>query len=359
MKVYLVGGAVRDQQLGLGVKERDWVVVGSSMQEMLELGYQQVGKDFPVFLHPQTKEEYALARMERKSGRGYKGFVCEFSADVTLTEDLKRRDLTINAMALDMDTQTLTDPYGGQADCQNKILRHVSEAFREDPLRLLRLARFAARFPDFEIATETWQLAQEMVIAGELADLTSERVLAEVHKVLEKPTSAKFFEVLSALGADRYLWPFLDLNQVQKYLQCSHGVLSKGLKLVLVIYPQIEDFAERYPLTSEQIACGQLLKKHLDAWKDISQWQAEQWITFFYQIDAYRRSVRLEQLLSLLSVLGHCELSLLPLAQRLLASGQEIPANEVNPENKLQGSAYGQALRQCRIQRAQVCLKGL
>ena len=175
MQIYLVGGAVRDGLLKRPVKDRDWVVVGATPEQLLALGYEQVGADFPVFLHPKTREEYALARTERKSGQGYQGFECRFSPDVTLEQDLLRRDLTINAMAQD-EQGNIVDPYGGRADLEQKILRHVSPAFAEDPLRVLRVARFAARFAPlgFTIAPETLALMQHMVSAGELDHLVAE-----------------------------------------------------------------------------------------------------------------------------------------------------------------------------------------
>lgn len=185
MQTYLVGGAVRDTLLGLPTTDQDWVVVGTTPATMLDLGYEQIGSDFPVFLHPRTKQEYALARTERKSGHGYTGFTCYAAADVTLEQDLLRRDLTINAIAQDQHGQ-LIDPYGGQHDLEHKILRHVSPAFSEDPLRVLRIARFAARFAHlgFTIAAETMALMQEIVISGELANLTPERVWKEWQKSL-------------------------------------------------------------------------------------------------------------------------------------------------------------------------------
>ena len=177
MKTYLVGGAVRDQLLGLPVRERDWVVVGARPEELLSAGYQAVGKDFPVFLHPETKEEYALARTERKTGKGYHGFDCHFSTEVTLEEDLARRDLTINAIAQDQ-AGNLIDPYQGRVDLAKKTLRHVTEAFKEDPLRVLRVARFAARFTylGFSIAPETKALMQEIAASDGLHTLSRERV---------------------------------------------------------------------------------------------------------------------------------------------------------------------------------------
>lgn len=185
MKIYLVGGAVRDALLGLPIKDKDWVVVGATPQEMLDAGYQQVGRDFPVFLHPQTREEYALARTERKSGSGYTGFTCYAAADVTLEADLQRRDLTINAIARDDDGEII-DPYNGRDDLENRLLRHVSSAFSEDPLRVLRVARFAARYAHlgFRIADETMTLMRDMTAAGELEHLTPERVWKETEGAL-------------------------------------------------------------------------------------------------------------------------------------------------------------------------------
>lgn len=211
MKIYLVGGAVRDQLLHRPVAERDWVVVGATPEALLAQGYQQVGKDFPVFLHPQSREEYALARTERKSGRGYTGFVCDASPDVTLEEDLLRRDLTINAMALD-EQGALIDPYGGRRDLQDRLLRHVSDAFVEDPLRVLRVARFAARYAHlgFRVADETLALMRRMAAAGELADLTPERVWKETEKALGSDQPQVFFQLLRECGALAALFPEID-----------------------------------------------------------------------------------------------------------------------------------------------------
>ena len=198
MKIYLVGGAVRDELLGLPVKERDYVVVGATPEEMVKLGYKPVGKDFPVFLHPHTHEEYALARTERKSGRGYKGFTVYAAPEVTLEEDLKRRDLTINAMAKDEDG-ALIDPFGGRKDLDQRTLRHVSEAFAEDPVRILRLARFAARF-GFDVYPQTVQLMRSMVDSGEAQFLVPERVWQEFARGLAEPHPERMFEVLERCG---------------------------------------------------------------------------------------------------------------------------------------------------------------
>lgn len=211
MKTFLVGGAVRDALLRLPVKDRDWVVVGATPDAMLAEGYQQVGRDFPVFLHPRSREEYALARTERKSGNGYTGFVTQFAPDVTLEQDLQRRDLTINAIA-QSDSGELIDPYGGQRDLAKRQLRHVSAAFNEDPLRVLRVARFAARFAhlNFRIADETQALMREMAVSGELAHLTAERVWKETEKALLTRNPQVYFQVLRDCGALQVLFPEID-----------------------------------------------------------------------------------------------------------------------------------------------------
>ncbi|WP_444929501.1 multifunctional CCA addition/repair protein [Microbulbifer sp. SSSA002] len=211
MKIYLVGGAVRDKLLNRPVTERDWVVVGASAARMLDLGYSPVGKDFPVFLHPETGEEYALARTERKSGHGYGGFTVNADANITLEEDLLRRDLTINAIAEDTDGK-LIDPYGGQKDLASRLLRHVSPAFAEDPLRVLRVARFAARYHHlgFTVAPETMALMRQMVDAGELQYLVAERVWKEVSRAITEPDPDIFIRVLRQCGALSVLLPELE-----------------------------------------------------------------------------------------------------------------------------------------------------
>ncbi len=211
MKVYLVGGAVRDKLLGIPIQERDWVVVGAQSEDLLRKNYRQVGRDFPVFLHPETKEEYALARTERKSSPGYYGFECNFSDSVTLEEDLARRDLTINAMALD-EQKRLIDPYHGRRDLENKILRHVSPAFIEDPVRVLRVARFAARFYylGFRLANETRALMYAMVRNGELEHLVAERVWQEWHKSLSEKNPEQFIQILRSCDALRVILPELN-----------------------------------------------------------------------------------------------------------------------------------------------------
>ncbi len=236
MQVYLVGGAVRDKLLKRAVHERDWVVVGATPHEMLSQGYRQVGKDFPVFLHPESHEEYALARLERKTAPGYYGFEVQAAPDVTLEEDLLRRDLTINAIAEDHNGQ-LIDPFNGQQDIRDRVLRHVSPAFSEDPVRILRLARFAARFAHlgFSIADETMTLMREMVESGEVDALVAERVWAELDKALSEQTPSRFIEVLRECGALARLFPEIDhlfgVPQPPKY----HPEIDTGLHTMMVL----------------------------------------------------------------------------------------------------------------------------
>jgi tRNA nucleotidyltransferase (CCA-adding enzyme) len=236
MQVYLVGGAVRDALLGLDVRERDWVVVGGTREELLRLGYREVGRDFPVFLHPQSHEEYALARLERKIAPGYRGFAVEFGPEVTLEEDLARRDLTINAIARAPDG-SLVDPYGGQRDLESRVLRHVSDAFIEDPVRVLRVARFAARFAalGFRVAPDTMALMRNMVDRGEIDALVSERVWQETEKALREPTASTFFTVLRECGALKVVYPEIDaLFGVPQPAQW-HPEIDTGVHTLMVL----------------------------------------------------------------------------------------------------------------------------
>ena len=236
MEIYLVGGYVRDQLLGLETKDRDWVVVGSTADDMLKQNYRQVGKDFPVFLHPQTNEEYALARTERKTAAGYSGFSFHATADVTLEEDLIRRDLTINAIA-QSDNGDLIDPFNGQADIKAKILRHVSPAFVEDPVRILRLARFAARFANlgFTIADETQKLMMEMVNNGEVDALVPERVWQETMQALRENTPSRYFEVLRDCGALKRLFPEIDRLWGVPQPEKHHPEIDTGIHTMMVL----------------------------------------------------------------------------------------------------------------------------
>jgi tRNA nucleotidyltransferase (CCA-adding enzyme) len=246
MQIYMVGGAVRDALLGLPVQDRDWVVVGATPEQLTAQGFLPVGKDFPVFLHPQTREEYALARTERKTARGYRGFVVHAAPDVTLQQDLARRDLTINSIAaparkhwagavFEPDFEALIDPYGGQRDLRARVLRHVTEAFREDPVRILRLARFAARFADFSVAPETLALMQDMVASGEVDALVPERVWQELARGLMENKPSRMLQVLRDCGALQKLLPEVDrlwgVPQRAEY----HPEIDTGVHLTLVL----------------------------------------------------------------------------------------------------------------------------
>ena len=250
MKTYLVGGAVRDALMGLPVQDRDWVVVGATPQKMLDAGYTPVGKDFPVFLHPRTHEEYALARTERKTGVGYKGFEVHAAPHVTLEEDLARRDLTINSIAapalstasnadlalkVPLQVDLLIDPYGGQSDISARIFRHVTPAFREDPVRILRVARFAARFTDFTVAPETQELMTEMVTHGEVDHLVAERVWQELARGLMEKKPSRMLEVLRACGALQRLLPELDRLWGVPQSPEHHPEIDTGVHVMLVL----------------------------------------------------------------------------------------------------------------------------
>ena len=245
MKTYRVGGSVRDELLGLPVKDRDWVVVGATPEQMSAAGYLPVGKDFPVFLHPETREEYALARTERKTARGYKGFAIHTSPEVTLEEDLARRDLTINSIAVhgqwtlgggQFDAENgLIDPYGGRRDLRERVLRHVTDAFREDPVRILRVARFAARFADFRVAPETLQLMREMVEHGEADHLVAERVWQELSRGLMEDTPSRLFDVLAECGALKVLLPEVDRLWGVPQRADYHPEIDTGVHVLMVL----------------------------------------------------------------------------------------------------------------------------
>ncbi len=274
MQIYMVGGAVRDKLLGRPVNDRDWVVVGATPEQMLALGYLPVGRDFPVFLHPETREEYALARTERKSGRGYRGFVVHSAPDVTLEEDLSRRDLTINAIAKNIDgasAEGIFDPYSGAQDIEARVLRHVTDAFREDPVRILRVARFAARFTDFTVAPETMQLMREMVEHGEVDHLVPERVWQELARGLMEEKPSRMFEVLRDCGALAVLLPEVARLWGVPQRADYHPEVDTGVHLMMVL-----DMAARLqaPLTV-RFAClahdlgkgttpADMLPRHID-----------------------------------------------------------------------------------------------
>ena len=303
MEIYLVGGAVRDQLLGLAVQEKDWVVIGASPEEMLALGYQPVGKDFPVFLHPKTHEEYALARTERKSGKGYKGFTFHTDTSVTLEEDLVRRDLTINAIAQSNDG-ALVDPYNGQADIKNKILRHVSPAFQEDPVRILRLARFSSYFPDFSIDPATLTLANNMVNDGEVDALVPERVWQELAKTLRSQRPSQFFHTLNQCGALSVLFPALSIegSGIKTLSAIENSIGSPTIRLAIALHTLTETEAktliERYRIPNDYSQLCLLLIKHGSAYTTLNKATPDQWLNFLLVTDALRRPERFNDFIS-------------------------------------------------------------
>ncbi len=336
LKYYLVGGAVRDRLLDIAVKDRDYVVVGSTPKEMEQRGFMPVGDDFPVFLHPKTKQEYALARTERKSGRGYHGFTVDASPKVTLEEDLQRRDLTINAMAMDENSGELIDPWGGEQDLNNRTLRHVSQAFAEDPLRVLRVARFMARFAHlgFTVHPETIVLMQALVDDNELSELPAERIWQEIKKSLNEETPSAFFWTLRECGALQQLLPEIEAYFGVPQTRQWHPEIDTGVHALLAIdnaknlsnevayavmvhdlgkgitpehvlpshrgheasgVPLVRDVSRRLkvPKSYQQLAmlvCRLHLKCHT-----IEQLRAKTVDKLFQDLDAYRRPERVEQ----------------------------------------------------------------
>ena len=338
MKTFLVGGAVRDALLNLPVKDKDWVVVGATPEMMLAQGYQQVGRDFPVFLHPKSREEYALARTERKSGSGYTGFVTWSSPDVTLEQDLQRRDLTINAIARSTDGK-LIDPYHGQRDIEARLLRHVSPAFEEDPLRVLRVARFAARFAhlNFRVADETQALMRDMAQSGELAHLTPERVWKETEKALESMNPQVYFQVLRDCGALQILFPELDALFGVPAPAKWHPEIDTGVHTLMTLamaaalsdrvdvrfatlfhdvgkaltppekwpshhghgpagLPIVEQLCQRLRVPNAMRDLALLVTEFHDVVHTIERQSAESLIALFDRIDAWRKPQRVEQI---------------------------------------------------------------
>jgi tRNA nucleotidyltransferase (CCA-adding enzyme) len=306
MKVWRVGGSVRDELLGLPVHDRDWVVVGATPDEMLAAGFTPVGRDFPVFLHPTTREEHALARTERKSGPGYRGFAVHTAPDVTLEQDLARRDLTINAMARGEDG-TLVDPYGGARDLADGVLRHVSPAFAEDPVRILRLARFAARF-DFRVAPETAALMRAMVDAGEADHLVAERVWQEVSKGLMERRPSVLFATLADCGAlDRAL-PELavaarapDFGAALDRAAAAGATLPVRFALLARDATDLDTLCDRIRAPGDCRALAQLAHDHLAALRDAQEADADTLARRLAAIDAFRRPARASDLLDVLA----------------------------------------------------------
>jgi tRNA nucleotidyltransferase (CCA-adding enzyme) len=300
LKTYVVGGAVRDELLGLPVKDRDHVVVGSTPEEMAKLGFKPVGKDFPVFLHPQTHEEYALARTERKSGRGYKGFTVHASPEVTLEEDLKRRDLTINAIAK-ADDGLLIDPFGGEKDLKDGVLRHVSEAFAEDPVRILRVARFAARF-GFSIHPDTSKLIGEMVHSGEADYLVPERVWQEFAKGLMEDHPQRMFEVLEACGLRERLLPELETQP-----EVMSGPLAVRFALLCwaLAEDEVDTLCRRLRVPNEPREAALLASRNRERLEAVGTADPAELLELLKRTDAFRRPERFAELLETARLAAH------------------------------------------------------
>lgn len=306
MQIYLVGGAVRDQLLGMPIKERDWVVVGATPAEMIALGYRAVGKDFPVFLHPTTNEEYALARTERKVGKGYKGFTFHADPSVSLTEDLVRRDLTINAIAQDANGN-LIDPYNGKLDIEQQTLRHVSPAFSEDPVRILRLARFAAKFPDFTIHTNTLRLMQQMVENGEVDALVPERVWQELHKALHSKNPCLFFKTLEEGNALGTLFPEISStgDGMEALRQAIIAKKPPTVQLACLLHDvgekNVRKLVQRYRIPKQFSDIAILTSRYFSTYNTLTHAPAAL-LGFILNADAIRRPARFNLLLEALII---------------------------------------------------------
>lgn len=360
MKIYKVGGAVRDRLLGLPVADVDWVVVGTTAERMQALGYRPVGADFPVFLHPETGAEYALARTERKSGTGYGGFVFHASPEVTLEEDLRRRDLTINAMAEDDDGHVI-DPYNGRADLQQRWLRHVSPAFAEDPLRVLRVARFAARYAPlgFRIAPETLALMQTLSASGELLALTPERSWKEISRALMETAPQVFFEMLKACGALDVLLP--EVASLEPLHQAALAAQPLTVRWACLL-PHLETpqaiaaVGQRFKVPRECQELAQLTGQHHGHALHATALNAQALLELLHAFDVYRRPQRFEEFVNACEMLTRAQgRSSFPEGQYLRDAAAVARAVPVKPlvEAGHTGQALGDALRQSRLQALQ------
>jgi tRNA nucleotidyltransferase (CCA-adding enzyme) len=401
MKVYLVGGAVRDTLLGLPIVEKDWVVVGATPKKLLDKGYKQVGKDFPVFLHPKTSEEYALARTERKQGSGYYGFTCNYDSSVTLTEDLARRDLTINAMAMD-DKGQIIDPYHGQDDIKAKIIRHVSPAFIEDPVRVLRVARFTARFKPlgFMLANDTRKLMYEMVRNGELDHLVSERVWQEWFRSLSEIRPDVFITTLRCCGALKVVLPELNqlfgvplspvlypevdcgehtLNVLRATCKLTDDAMIRFASITYAIgkgltsmgqwpdhngYEQLglealESLAKRLRVPSDYRKFARMACQYVAVLQNLDDLDANEVVAVLEKVDAFRRPLLLKQLLVLCQAEWMCmgkAFNLSDIWEHALVECQQISVQSVIEEG-YQGEKIKTELHKRRVNRLQSILK--
>jgi tRNA nucleotidyltransferase (CCA-adding enzyme) len=344
MEVYLVGGAVRDELLERPVVERDWVVVGSTPEELQALGYRQVGRDFPVFLHPDTNEEYALARTERKVGPGHAGFVCHAGPEVSLEEDLRRRDLTVNAMARS-GAGALVDPFGGHRDLRARVLRHVSEAFVEDPLRVFRVARFAAQLPGFQLAPETRELMRRMARADALAELSAERVWQELHKALAAPAPARFFDVLRDTAA---LIPWLaELAATSPVLPPSLQMADQRFGAIAWSLPPmaVEALCARLKAPNRFARLAAHVAEHGHA---LGNWRAEDPAVVLDGIIAFGGLAPARDAEPALAVVEACSGRDLRALRRLIEALNGVTAARFRAEG-VEGRALGEAIRRARL----------
>jgi len=350
--------------LGLKVAERDWVVVGSTPAALLEEGYVQVGKDFPVYLHPTSKEEYALARTERKVNAGHKGFECDASDGITLEEDLLRRDLTINAIAQE-DDGTLIDPYNGAIDLEKRLLRHVSGAFEEDPLRILRIARFLARFGafNFQVAEETRALCQKMVSRGELNELPAERIFQELNKALSTDHPALFFKFLDEISAGAHLWPDLndtDFDRLQKATTLTGNAQRFAVLLSQSSQLAIETVCLNLKTPRSYSELAMLCHDHLDNWVQLPELPAEQIVSTLYKTNAFRKLDRFLELGLACDTIGSWTPPYIPQLDNWKINASiagSITSSMVDAS--LKGPAIGAAIRRGQIEAIETRLESL
>ena len=355
MKVYLVGGAVRDKLLGLPVNEKDWVVVGATPEMMIAKGFKPVGKEFPVFLHPETREEYALARTERKISKGYKGFTFHAEPDVTLEDDLKRRDLTINAIA-ETSEGKLVDPYGGQQDLKNKIIHHVSSSFHEDPVRILRVARLATKFPEFSIHPDTLALMKKIVQSGEIDALLPERVWQEWVRSLNNKKPTRFFEVLNNCDALSILFPEICLNTkgITALALITNKTSSSIIRFAALLHnlssDMIQSLAQRYRFPNEYTKLALLTAHFWSFYANSDKMNENELLNFIMKTDALRRDQRFEQFLFVCNSINpkvtphHNER-----IKRIIEAIKSVDIKSLQ-EKGLKGETFAKALEKLRIE---------
>ena len=395
--VYLVGGAVRDELLGRPVADRDWVVIGASPKDLLKKGYLQIGNDFPCFLHPKTKEEYALARTERKSGKGHTGFICDFGPDITLEEDLSRRDLTINAIAKTSEGDYI-DPYGGRDDLKTGTLRHVSAAFAEDPLRVLRVARFAARYVErgFTVHQETLDLMRQLVESGELSSLTPERIWKEMSRALTERRPSEFFRVLRACGALKAILPEVDILfgvpqpplhhpeiDTGDHVMLSLDVARQQFDTLIVTWavlmhdlgkgvtppdewprhikheirgvPLVEAVSKRFRVPRDFCALGKLVSEHHLKHHKLLEMQPKSIMRLLEALDAFRRPERVKNFAQACEADARGRLGMqdreYPQANLLVACGQAAKSVDSKPllNKGYEGLKLAEQIRRVRI----------